>query len=72
MLRACVMEFTGNWDDHLPMIEFAYNNSYHFSIDMAPYEALYGRRCRTPVCWDKAGEARLLGLEIVQHMAEQV
>ena len=66
------MEFTGNWDDHLPMIEFAYNNSYHSSIGMAPYEALYGRRCRTPVCWDEAGEARLLGPEIVQHMAEQV
>ena len=54
------------------MIEFAYNNSYHSSISMAPYEALYGRRCKTPVCWDKAGEARLLGPEIVQHMAEQV
>ena len=50
MLRACVMEFTGNWDDHLSMIEFAYNNSYHSSIDMAPYEVLYGRRCRTPMC----------------------
>ena len=72
MLRACVMEFTGNWDDHLSMIEFAYNNSYHSSIDMAPYEALYGRRCRTLVCWDEAGEARLLGPEIIQHMAEQV
>ena len=71
-MRACVMEFTGNWDDHLPMIEFAYNNSYHSSIGMAPYEALYGRRCRTPVCWDEVGEARLLGPEIVQHMAEQV
>ena len=54
------------------MIEFAYNNSYHSSIDMAPYEALYGRRCRTPVCWDEADEAGLLGSEIVQHMAEQV
>ena len=71
-MRACVMEFTDNWDNHLPMIEFAYNNSYHSSIDMAPYEALYGRRCRTPVCWDEVGEARLLGPEIVQHMVEQV
>ena len=70
MLRACVMEFTDNWDDHLPMIEFAYNNSYHSSIDMAPYEALYGRRCRTPVCWDEGGEARLLGPEIVQHTVD--
>ena len=66
------MEFIDNWDDHLLMIEFVYNNSYHSIIDMAPYKALYGRKCRTPVCWDEAGEARLLGLEIVQHMADQV
>ncbi|KAL0416450.1 UNVERIFIED_CONTAM: Retrovirus-related Pol polyprotein from transposon.6 [Sesamum latifolium] len=45
-------EFKGNWDDHLPLVEFAYNNSFHSSIGMAPYEALYGRRCRSPVCWD--------------------
>ena len=51
------------------MIEFAYNNSYHSSIDIAPYEALYGRRCRTPVCWD---EARLLGSKIIQHTINQV
>ena len=50
MLRACVIEFTGGWDEHLPLIEFVYNNSYHSSIEMAPYEALYGRKCRTPVC----------------------
>ncbi|KAL0332911.1 UNVERIFIED_CONTAM: Transposon Tf2-12 polyprotein [Sesamum calycinum] len=48
MMRACIMEFKGNWDDHLPLMEFAYNNSFHSSIDMAPYEALYGRRCRSP------------------------
>ncbi|XP_070050485.1 uncharacterized protein, partial [Nicotiana tomentosiformis] len=51
MLRACVLDFKGNWDDHLALIEFAYNNSYHSSIKMAPYEALYGRRCRSPVGW---------------------
>ncbi|KAL0315148.1 UNVERIFIED_CONTAM: RNA-directed DNA polymerase [Sesamum calycinum] len=49
MMRACIMEFKGNWDDHLPLMEFAYNNSFHFSIGMAPYEALYGRRCRSPI-----------------------
>ena len=49
MLRACVIDFKGSWDDHLPFIEFAYNNSYHSSIPMSPYEALYGRRCRSPV-----------------------
>jgi len=59
MLRACAMEYTGNWDHHLPLAEFAYNNSYHSSIEMAPYEALYGRRCRTPICWDEVGERRL-------------
>ncbi|WMV24150.1 hypothetical protein MTR67_017535, partial [Solanum verrucosum] len=51
MLRACVNDFKGSWDDHLPLIEFAYNNSYHSKIQMAPYEALYGRRCRSPVGW---------------------
>jgi len=49
MLRACVIDFKGNWDDHLPLIEFSYNNSYHSSIAMAPFEALYGRRCRSPI-----------------------
>ena len=56
MLRVCVLEFSGNWDDHLSLMEFAYNNSYQATIEMAPYEALYGRKCRTPVCWIKAGE----------------
>ena len=50
MMRASVIEFQGNWDDHLPLIEFAYNNSYHSSIGMAPYEALHGRKSRSPVC----------------------
>ncbi|KAJ0870205.1 putative ribonuclease H-like superfamily [Helianthus annuus] len=51
MLRACVIDFGGNWDSHLPLIEFSYNNSYHSSIEVAPFQALYGRKCRTPVCW---------------------
>ncbi|KAH9716301.1 hypothetical protein KPL71_021415 [Citrus sinensis] len=58
MLRACVMEFKGNWDNYLPLMEFAYNNSYQASIEMATYEALYGRKCKTPVCWDEVGERR--------------
>ena len=66
MLRACVMEFRGSWDTYLPLMEFAYNNSYQASIGMAPYEALYGRKCRTPVCWDEVSERKLVGLEIVQ------
>ncbi|GKA52132.1 putative reverse transcriptase domain-containing protein [Tanacetum coccineum] len=51
MLRACVIDFGNGWDRHLPLIEFSYNNSYHTSIKAAPFEALYGRKCRSPVCW---------------------
>ena len=72
MLRACVMEFKGSWDTHLPLIEFAYNNSYQVSIEMAPYEALHGRKCRTPVCWDEVGEKRLIGPEIVQVTTDKI
>ena len=72
MLRACVMEFKGSWNNYLALIEFAYNNSYQSSIGMAPYEALYGRKCRTPIYWDEVGERRLIGLEIVQDTTEKV
>ena len=50
MLRSCVMQFKGNWDSHLPLVEFTYNNTFHSSIGMAPFEALYGKDCRTPLC----------------------
>ena len=59
------MDFKGNWDDHLSLVEFAYNNSYHASIGMPPYEMLYGRKCRTPLCWDEVGERQLFGPELV-------
>jgi len=72
MLRACTLDWAGHWDEHLPLIEFAYNNSYHSSIGMAPYEALYGRPCRSPVCWSDVGERQLVGPEIVQMYAEKV
>ena len=72
MLRACVLQFKGSWDRHLPLMEFAYNNSYQSSIEMAPYEALYGRKRRTPLCWDEVGERKLLGPEIVQVMTDNV
>ena len=65
-LRVCAIDFKGNWDDHLPLIEFSYNNSYHSSIGMPPYEALYGRRCRSPLYWDEVGERKMLGPELVQ------
>ncbi|GJR42130.1 putative reverse transcriptase domain-containing protein [Tanacetum coccineum] len=51
MLRACVLDFGKGWDKHLPLVEFSYNNSYHTSIKAAPFEALYGRKCRSPICW---------------------
>ncbi|XP_070013219.1 uncharacterized protein [Nicotiana sylvestris] len=57
MLRACVLDFKGSWDDHFPLIEFAYRNSFHASIQMAPFKALYGRRCRSPIGWFEIGEA---------------
>ena len=60
MLRACVLDFGGSWDTYLPLAEFSYNNSYHASIDRAPFEMLYGRRYRTPICWDEVGH-RVMG-----------
>ncbi|XP_071709067.1 uncharacterized protein [Rutidosis leptorrhynchoides] len=72
MLRACVLEYGGSWDYHLPLIEFAYNNSYHSGIGMPPYEMLYGIKCRTPSCWLEAGEKQFAGPEIVQQTAEKV
>ncbi|GKA99168.1 putative reverse transcriptase domain-containing protein [Tanacetum coccineum] len=72
MLRACVMDFGGSWDTHLPLIEFSYNNSYHTSIKCAPFEALYGRKCRSPVIWTEVGESQLIGPEIVQETIEKI
>ncbi|TYK03209.1 pol protein [Cucumis melo var. makuwa] len=66
MLRACALEFPGSWDSHLHLMEFAYTNSYQATIGMAPFEALYGKCCRSPVCWGEVGEQRLMGPELVQ------
>lgn len=60
MFKACALENGGSWDIHFPLIEYAYNNSYHTSIGMAPYEALYGRKCRTLLCWSKVGDKGIL------------
>ena len=68
MLRACVLEFSGNWDKYLPLVEFLYNNSYHASIKMSPYEALHGRRCCTPLCWCEIGQKIPGGPEMTQDM----
>ncbi|KAA3483558.1 DNA/RNA polymerases superfamily protein [Gossypium australe] len=72
MLRGCVLDFRGSWEEFLPLAEFAYNNSYQASIKMAPYEALYGRRCRTPTCWTELGERRMLGPELVAETEDKV
>ncbi|RVW13369.1 Transposon Ty3-G Gag-Pol polyprotein [Vitis vinifera] len=72
LLRACALDLKGNWDDCLPLSEFAYNNSFQASIGMTPFKALYGRRCRSPVCWDEVGENKLLGPELVQLTIEKV
>ncbi|WJX94652.1 hypothetical protein P8452_76049 [Trifolium repens] len=72
LLRACVLDDRGSWDDVLPLIEFTYNNSFHASIGMAPYEALYGRRCQTPLCWYQDGESMIVGPEMVQQTTDKV
>ncbi|GKB48183.1 reverse transcriptase domain-containing protein [Tanacetum coccineum] len=72
MLRACVIDFGGSWDVHLPLAEFSYNNSYHSSIRCAPFEALYGRKCRSPVLWVEIGESSLIGPEFVQETTDKV
>ncbi|CAL1409480.1 unnamed protein product [Linum trigynum] len=72
LLRACVLTMKGAWDTHLPLLEFAYNNQYHSSIQAAPYEVLYGRKCRTPLCWDAEGMRQLEGPEMVQKSLEKI
>ncbi|KAL0562076.1 hypothetical protein IC582_002531 [Cucumis melo] len=72
MLRACALEFPGSWDSHLHLMEFSYNNSYQATIGMAPFEALYGKCCRSPVCWGEVGEQRLMGPELVQSTNEAI
>ncbi|GJQ99066.1 putative reverse transcriptase domain-containing protein [Tanacetum coccineum] len=72
MLRACAIDFGKGWVNHLPLVEFSYNNSYHASIKAAPFEALYGRKCRSPVCWAEVGQVQLTGPEIVQETTEKI
>jgi len=71
-LRVYVLKQGGTWDSNLPLIEFTYNNSYHSSIGMAPFEALYGRRCRTLLCWFESSESVVLGPDIVHQTTEKV
>ena len=67
-----MIDFKSSWEAHLPLVEFAYNNSFQATIGMAPYEALYGRKCRSPVHWDEVGERRLIRPEILQQTQDVV
>ncbi|GJS26581.1 putative reverse transcriptase domain-containing protein [Tanacetum coccineum] len=72
MLRACVTDFGGSWNIHFPLAEFSYNNIYHSSINCAPFEVLYGRKCRSPVLWAEIGDIRLIISELVQETTDKV
>ncbi|GJU48884.1 putative reverse transcriptase domain-containing protein [Tanacetum coccineum] len=72
MLRACVLDFGKGWDKYLPLVEFSYNNSYHTSIKAAPFKALYGCKCRLPICWAEVGDSQLTGPEIIHETTERI
>ncbi|GJX60427.1 putative reverse transcriptase domain-containing protein [Tanacetum coccineum] len=72
MLRAYIIDFGKGWVNHFPLVEFSYNISYHASIKATPFKALYGRKCRSPVCWAEVGEVQLTGPEIVQETTEKI
>ena len=69
---ACVLDHKGSWEEHLPLVEFAYNNSYQASIQLAPYETLYGRPCRSPLCWTEVGESSITGPDLIRDTFEKV
>ncbi|GKE91106.1 putative reverse transcriptase domain-containing protein [Tanacetum coccineum] len=72
MLQACVIDFGKRWERHVPLVEFSYNNSYHANIKAAPFEVLYGQKCRLPVCWAEVGDVQLTGLEIIHETTEKI
>ncbi|GJV90001.1 putative reverse transcriptase domain-containing protein [Tanacetum coccineum] len=72
MLRACVIDFRSSWNRHLLLVEFSYNNSYHASIKAAPYEDLYGRKCRSPVCWSEVGDSQLTSPELIRDTTKKI
>jgi hypothetical protein len=71
MLRACALDYGSSWDDNLPYAEFSYNNSHQASIEMAPFEALYGRKCTTPLLWSGVGERSIFGPDIIKDAEEK-
>ena len=72
MLRAYVLDHKGSWEEQLPLVEFAHINSYQASIRMAPYEALYGRSSRSPLCWTEVGESSVTGPDLIRDTSEKV
>ena len=72
MLRSCAIDYEGSWDRHIPLVEFVYNNNFQSSIGMAPYEALYGRNYRTPLCWTELSERKVIGLDLIKETEEKV
>ena len=72
MLRACILDHKGSWEEHFPLVEFTYNNSYQASIQMAPYKALYRRPCRSPLCWTEVGESSITGPDLIRDTSEKV
>ncbi|GJV55651.1 putative reverse transcriptase domain-containing protein [Tanacetum coccineum] len=72
MLCACVIDFKSSWNRHLPLVEFSYNNSYQACIKAAPYEALYERKCRSPICWSEIGDSQLTGPEMIRETTEKI
>ena len=71
MLWACVLDLKGSWEEHLPLVEFTYNNSYQASIQMTPYEAIYGSPCRSSVCWMEVGERISTSSDLVRDISEK-
>ena len=71
MLQTCVLDLKGSWEEHLPLVEFVYNNSYQTSIQITPYEALYRRPCRSPICWTEVGESSIIGLDLIRDTSER-
>ena len=72
MLRACILNHKGSWEEHLTLVEFTYNNSYQASIQMTLYEALYGRPCRSPICWTEVGESSITSPDMIRDTFEKV
>ena len=72
MLKSCVIDYEGSWDRHIPLVEFVYNNSFQSSIGIVPYEALYGRKCKTPLCWTELSEKKVIDLDLIQETEEKV